>query len=48
MQKCILIVEDNELNMQLCNDLLEAHGNKPLPSRSGVEALEIACPNPIS
>jgi len=23
MQKCILIVEDNELNMQLFNDLLE-------------------------
>jgi two-component system, cell cycle response regulator DivK len=42
MQKCILIVEDNELNMQLFNDLLEAHGYKPLPSRSGVEALELA------
>ena len=42
MQKCILIVEDNALNMQLFNDLLEAHGYKPLPSRSGVEALELA------
>ena len=28
--------------MQLFNDLLEAHGYKPLPSRSGVEALELA------
>jgi two-component system, cell cycle response regulator DivK len=26
----------------LFNDLLEAHGYKPLPSRSGVEALELA------
>src|ERR1700730_8175878 len=42
MQKCILIVEDNALNMQLFNDVLEAHGYKPLPSRSGVEALELA------
>jgi two-component system cell cycle response regulator DivK len=48
MQKCVLIVEDNELNMQLFNDLLEAHGYKPLLSRSGVKALEIACTNPIS
>jgi hypothetical protein len=30
------------------NDLLEAHGYKPLPSRSGIEALEIAYTNPIS
>jgi hypothetical protein len=36
------------LNMQLFNDLFEAYGYKPLPSRSGVEALEIACTNPIS
>jgi two-component system, cell cycle response regulator DivK len=42
MQKCILIVEDNALSMQLFNDLLETHGYKPLPSRSGVEALELA------
>ncbi len=26
MSKTILIVEDNELNMKLFNDLLEAHG----------------------
>ncbi|HEX3497222.1 MAG TPA: response regulator [Methylocella sp.] len=42
MQKCILIVEDDELNLQLFSDLLEVHGYKPLPSRSGVEALELA------
>ena len=26
MQKTVLIVEDNELNMKLFHDLLEAHG----------------------
>jgi hypothetical protein len=26
MKKTVLIVEDNELNMKLFNDLLEAHG----------------------
>jgi two-component system, cell cycle response regulator DivK len=42
MQKCILIVEDNELNMKLFSDLLEAHGYKTLQTRSGFEALEFA------
>jgi two-component system, cell cycle response regulator DivK len=42
MQKCILIVEDNELNMKLFSDLLEAHGYKTLQTRSGIEALELA------
>jgi two-component system, cell cycle response regulator DivK len=42
MQKSILIVEDDELTMQLFNDLLEAHGYKPLASRGGAEALELA------
>jgi two-component system cell cycle response regulator DivK len=42
MQKCILIVEDNELNMKLFSDLLEAHGYKTLQTRSGFEALELA------
>jgi two-component system cell cycle response regulator DivK len=41
MQKTILIVEDNELNMKLFNDLLEAHGYKTLQTRSGREALEL-------
>src|SRR5215813_5741261 len=40
-RKTILIVEDNELNMKLFNDLLEAHGYKTLQTRSGKEALEL-------
>ena len=39
MQKSILIVEDNELNMKLFNDLLEAHGYKTVQTRSGIEAV---------
>src|SRR5664279_1514751 len=42
MQKSILIVEDNELNMKLFNDLLEAHGYKTIKTRSGVEAVALA------
>ena len=42
MQKRILIVEDNELNMKLFNDLLQAHGYKTVQTRSGVEALALA------
>ncbi|MCI0465420.1 MAG: response regulator [Beijerinckiaceae bacterium] len=41
MQKCILIVEDNELNMKLFNDLLEAHGYRTLQTRDGRGALEL-------
>ena len=41
MQKSILIVEDNELNMKLFNDLLEAHGYKTLQTRNGKQALEL-------
>ena len=40
--KTILIVEDNELNMKLFRDLLEAHGYKTVESRDGVEALKMA------
>ena len=42
MPKTVLIVEDNELNMKLFNDLLEAHSFKTLQTRSGVEAVELA------
>lgn len=42
MQKTILIVEDNELNMKLFNDLLEAHGYATVQTRSGLEALDLA------
>jgi two-component system cell cycle response regulator DivK len=42
MQKTILIVEDNELNMKLFNDLLEAHGYRTVQTRTGTEALGLA------
>ncbi len=42
MTKSILIVEDNELNMKLFNDLLEANGYTTLQTRDGLSALEIA------
>jgi two-component system cell cycle response regulator DivK len=40
--KTVLIVEDNDLNMKLFHDLLEAHGYQTLQTRDGVEALKIA------
>jgi two-component system, cell cycle response regulator DivK len=40
--KTVLIVEDNELNMKLFHDLLEAHGYQILQTRDGMEALQIA------
>ena len=40
--KTILIVEDNELNMKLFNDLLEAHGYATLKTRDGIDALKMA------
>jgi two-component system, cell cycle response regulator DivK len=40
--KTVLIVEDNELNMKLFHDLLEAHGYEVVGTRSGMEALELA------
>lgn len=42
MTKTVLIVEDNELNMKLFHDLLDAHGYKTLQTRNGMEALELA------
>jgi len=42
MNKKILIVEDNELNMKLFRDLLEAHGYETLQTREGLQALQIA------
>jgi two-component system cell cycle response regulator DivK len=42
MQKTVLIVEDNELNMKLFNDLLEAHGYATLKTGNGIEAIELA------
>ena len=42
MAKTVLIVEDNELNMKLFHDLLEAHGYKTLETKDGREALKLA------
>ncbi|MCC6597584.1 MAG: response regulator [Alphaproteobacteria bacterium] len=40
--KTVLIVEDNELNMKLFNDLLEAHGIGTLQTSDGRSVLELA------
>jgi two-component system cell cycle response regulator DivK len=42
MAKTVLIVEDNELNMKLFNDLLEAHGYVTLKTADGIQAIELA------
>ncbi len=42
LKKTVLIVEDNELNMKLFHDLLEAHGYATLQTKDGMEALSIA------
>ncbi len=42
MTKKVLVVEDNELNMKLFRDLLEAHGYKTVPTRNGNEVLDLA------
>ncbi len=42
MSKKVLIVEDNELNMKLFNDLLEAHGYITFQTRDGMEAMAMA------
>lgn len=41
MPKTILIVEDNELNMKLFRDLLEAHNYATVETRDGREALDL-------
>ncbi len=42
MSKTILIVEDNELNMKLFHDLLEAHGYNTVQTGDGMEVLRLA------
>ncbi len=42
MDKTILIVEDNELNMKLFHDLLNANGYQTVETRNGMEALGLA------
>jgi two-component system, cell cycle response regulator DivK len=41
MAGTILIVEDNDLNMKLFRDLLEAHGFGTLQAKNGTEALKL-------
>ncbi len=42
MAKKILIVEDNELNMKLFHDLLDAHGYQTIQTSDGMAALDLA------
>lgn len=42
MKKKVLIVEDNELNMKLFHDLLEANGIDTAQTREGKKALDMA------
>ena len=42
MNKKVLIVEDNELNMKLFHDLLEANGISSVETREGKKAVEMA------
>jgi two-component system cell cycle response regulator DivK len=42
MAKTVLVVEDNELNMKLFHDLLQASGYNILQTRNGLEAIDIA------
>lgn len=43
--KKVLIVEDNELNMKLFHDLLEAHGVETIQARDGKNVLALARQN---
>ncbi len=40
--KTVLVVEDNELNMKLFHDLLEAHGYNIIQTKDGMDALRLA------
>ena len=42
MAKTVLVVEENELNMKLFHDLLEANGYNIVQTRSGLEAIDLA------
>ena len=42
MPKTVLIVEDNELNMKLFHDLLEAYGYLTIGTRNGFDVLDLA------
>ena len=40
--KRVMVVEDNELNMKLFNDLLEANGYTVIQTRDGLSAIDLA------
>ena len=42
LDKTVLVVEDNDLNMKLFHDLLEAHGYNVLQAKEGMEGLRMA------
>ena len=42
LTKKVLIVEDNELNLKLFRDLLDAHGYETIQTRNGLDALSLA------
>ncbi|MCB9988421.1 MAG: response regulator [Rhodospirillales bacterium] len=42
MAQTVLIVEDNDLNMKLFHDLLEAHGIDTIQTKEGNKVLELA------
>ena len=42
MGKTVMIVEDNELNMKLFGDILDAHGYQTIRIPDGEQALETA------
>jgi len=41
MAKKILIIEDNDLNLKLFRDLLEANGYQTVETKEGINALEL-------
>ena len=43
----VLIVEDNELNMKLFHDLLDAQGYETLQTREGLQALTLLRPTAL-
>ena len=45
MSKTILLVEDNDLNMKLFNDLLQAHGYNTIQTKDGREVVKLAQEN---
>ncbi len=42
LNKTVLVVEDNDLNMRLFHDVLEGHGYNVLQAKDGTEGLRMA------